>query len=382
MKEHRRKVAEILNRSDIIAHVSMTGGGTSFIGEYLGFGGASSTLVGAEVPYHPSKVDEFLGNKPFDKYCSRGTARQMAAKSYFIAKGSEMNREESNPIGIGVTCSLTTGKGERVGRENKAFVCIHSGDHTSEFGIQFFGFLGGREVQEGHVVDYIFSAITTFTKESCNLMGAMDNPILKHLGRMQPSVKLDHDFCEKRPQTIKNALKRFKDVENIIVMSGSFNPFHEGHAEVFEKCKLFSYSLDGSVLMVEVTSSAQGKAPIDHLTIRDRVKNVMAQTGHVDVVYSDVPFFVDKYNEYSDGKTKVIFAIGYDIYERIRDFNYKEGTHEEFFKSRDLSPDEISFIVFPREDKNYEGDDPYVLEDSKGLEIRNLHISSTQIRNK
>ena len=123
MKEHRRKVAEILNRSDIIAHVSMTGGGTSFIGEYLGFGGASSTLVGAEVPYHPSKVDEFLGNKPFDKYCSRGTARQMAAKSYFIAKGSEMNREESNPIGIGVTCSLTTGKGERVGRENKAFVC-------------------------------------------------------------------------------------------------------------------------------------------------------------------------------------------------------------------------------------------------------------------
>ena len=117
--------------------IAATGGGTSFIGEFLKIPGGSQCIIGGYVPYAVAATDMFVGAK-LDKYADGNAARRLAVASYEqCVKITNLNRDKYNHIvsdcvGVGIACSLVKDN-ERDGREHHINIAVHS--HSETFGV-------------------------------------------------------------------------------------------------------------------------------------------------------------------------------------------------------------------------------------------------------
>lgn len=375
------KIAKNLNESPIIAHFSFTGGATSFIGEYLKFGGASKTLVGAVIPYHFSELDSFLDQKPNYGYCSKETARQMAVKSYSKAEESKIKNEDSFIMGVGVTCSLTTGKSERAGRENKAFVCIHTKEKTYDFKLDFINYRD-REFQEKEAANFIFYCLKRVLKDNeveFNQVYLGNNEFSYYFS--DPKFNVTEAVAKKNTITPDKVLK--KDSKTLYVISGTFNPFHDGHKDIFDKCLEIIEEEDAEIL-IEVSSNSFGKGEVDHASISERILSAKEKTGHDKVAHFNKPLFTEKFDFYTGviGYQRIVFVVGIDTYERLESHhgydNLDKG--DGFVKEGGKA---AHFLVFPRDGKKIDYSSKRIHHKSYEIELtQNHNISSTEIRNK
>ncbi len=113
---------------------AITGGGCEFIGDILKYGGGSSTLLEATVPYNQKAFDKYVNGKP-DKYCSYEAAMELAMASYQRACKLDPSDGGEFLIGIGVTCSLNK-PDERLDRENVAYIAFQTYEKTICYKIQ------------------------------------------------------------------------------------------------------------------------------------------------------------------------------------------------------------------------------------------------------
>jgi len=99
-----KDIVNKINSSPFKAFLSVTGGGTSFLGDFLKISGGSKTILGFYTPYDKILLQEFIGFTP-EHWSSPETARKMATRAY--SEAIKLTSKET-AIGIGVTCSLAT----------------------------------------------------------------------------------------------------------------------------------------------------------------------------------------------------------------------------------------------------------------------------------
>ena len=114
-------IVNLINQSPYKAFLAITGGGTSFIGEFCKHGGASKTIVGHYTPYNKELFDEFIGQTP-EHYVCGDSALKLAVASYNKCLKVTNNKEIS--IGIGASSSIAT-ENERNGRIHNFYVAGH-----------------------------------------------------------------------------------------------------------------------------------------------------------------------------------------------------------------------------------------------------------------
>ena len=356
-----------LNQSPTKVFIAATGGGSSFIGDYLQIPGGSKTILGFYVPYAQPLFDEFIGGKP-DKYVSSAAARKLAVASYDKA------RKLGGNLGVGVSCSLTTGAGEREGRENWVHIAVHGSNFTSIYDTRVDGIFSTREAQEIFVAQIMLeilayesgfspefgkwegecyerhecksSAVGVMNYEFPSLIFGNDNPVCADL--------LKNGYC---------------------VLGGSFNPHHEAHDKMAE----LAAEITGLPVVLEFCTKNVDKAGLDYLDLKTRLEPIKDKYP---VIVTNTPLIIDKIallNEKRFNNDRIVVVMGKDTWNRFLHPNYDKDIQSIVAR---LEWFNVEFLVFGRNGDTFDRHHPaekWRIKDSRA-ENFDVKVSSSAIR--
>lgn len=327
--------------------LAMTGGGGILLAELLAVPGASRTVLEAIMPYSYRSFCSFFGGRP-EQFCSERTARQMAMLAWQRAEvydrdpagfASREYEEGAAAFGFAMTATLATDWPHQ--GEHRAYMAFQSasrtislelklkkGVHTrreeemllAEAGIALVAYgtgVGGRETLPPDAVVREFTAPEDWRWLLCQW------------GWYTVCVQLPEMREVKPPPEVK------------AVFSGSFAPFHHGHAQM---CRFARDFLNTDVAL-ELSVRNVDKPTLDYVEIRQRLEQI-AEAGQRGLVFlTNRPFFVQK-AEIFPGAT---FLVGADTISRIGNPRYHEGGAEELRRVHaKLKKQGCRFLVFGR----------------------------------
>lgn len=296
-----------INDSPFRVFLTITGGGTGFLGNFLKVPGGSGTLLGAYVPYDKAFLEDFIGCKP-ENYSSPETARKMAVNSYREAL-KLVPKEVA--IGIGVSCSLFT-NGERDGRKHKISLAFQTRTAMRVFALKLEQGRS-REDEEEMVETLIFALLV----KACQLSDVVLSPKFKKEEIiMDQQFSVLPDFVELFHNP-KGVLFNFQEPfgEKVVLYPGSFSIFHDGHRQIVE----LAQKILGQRPMLEISLSNTDKPKLDYIDLMARYNTLEKEK----LMLTNAPLFGEKILALQAlGVKEIVFIVGLDVFERLWNCKY------------------------------------------------------------
>lgn len=339
-----RKFIQKINASNYKFIIAVTGGGTAAIGELLKYGGGSSTLIEAIVPYSPQSLQNFIGTKP-EKYVSSKTARLMAMASF--QKAIKLNHVK-NIFGIGVTCSLKK-KDERLNRKHEIYIAVQTSQYTSVYNL-LLTIDRKRQLEEKIVSELILRIIGhVCLQQDCfknmNLLTTDEKITVINASSLPNMEKLllqdNHIFYSVLSKFNKNNIQ-----QSNIIFSGSFDPCHKNHVQM---ATIASNKFNMQVIF-EISIKNVDKPPIDYISLEERINSIKNNINEVvlkDIVITNAPLFAQKAELFPNS----IFIVGTDTVQRIFNVKYYRNADNQKSLFEHFIAHKIKFLVFQRKDK-------------------------------
>lgn len=355
--------------------VSISGGGSAFISDYLALPGASGTFLEAVVPYSQEATDAFLGFRP-ENYCSERTARQLAAQAR--ARAVELTelgaRSDAPVVGIGVAASLASDRPKKGAHRVCCAVQTRGAVFSAELNLTKDA--RTRAQEERLAADFILSVLlfAASTVESGGI-----EPWREHRAALTPRTEeplfptdeasiswaaLDELGVQLLDSELA-ALRRFqgrtdrirandateKELRGDVWLSvdappralypGSFNPPHAGHIEI---ARLAAERLETPVEL-EISARNVDKPPIDALELTRRLDALEKIAPDLPVWLSNAPRYIEKALVFPNAS----FIMGTDTILRLADPKYADASTERrdaiLVKLQELH---VSICVFTR----------------------------------
>jgi hypothetical protein len=294
--------------------LAITGGGTSFIGDYISHGGASKVLIGAYVPYAQTEFDDFIRGK-VERYASEEGARKLAVASFNRCLKNGVPVKDA--LGVGASCSIASTSPERDGRKHRFYVASHSydGTYVTEMVLNQ---MRNRSQEEHMAVNMIYNTLVSATLKEPAPYGAAivekDGEIYQTKGYTATPDLADFyngaSWIEAMPNFIRND-------GPLVIYPGSWNPIHEGHRNIMDMAQ---YILNEGKPILELSLDNTDKGRMDYIDLQFRLK----QLDPYDYILTRAPFFRSKVELLTSlyPNKKLIFVVGEDTWSRIWDENY------------------------------------------------------------
>lgn len=358
-----------INESNKRFFVAIAGGGQSFIGDFTSISGASRSFVGGLVPYAQPIFDKFIKGVKVHSYASEEAARKLAVSAYNEVLGSGVG--ELAAVGLGAANSIVKDD-ERVGREHRFYIATHTAYKTRVLRVIL---QQGRDRQQEETMVSLF----IFKMLQWEILGEPTN--FQEYILPNETWEIMEDGQERFSLVVNGALDHLpvntvipQNITNLNVFCGSWNPYHEGHDEIF---KLSQEILKGQTVL-ELTINNTDKGQLDFVDIGRRI----AYVGERPLILTRARTFVDKTKMLLKNypKAQITFIVGVDTWKRIWDAKYAGFPEdvEKVFESLN-----IKFLVFGRgHEKIYTGFGEHLRVQDPRAENFNSDISSTELRKK
>jgi hypothetical protein len=299
--------------------VAASGAGAGIQSKLWAQPGASSYLVGCIFPYSQEQSTKFLGFRP-PKFVCREEAIDLAIAAYRQA-AAECDAE-TNPIGLGVTCAVTSNR-------------EHRGEHR----------IHATTISRTQIL----SAQITLPKDSLNepsICRYADGRMADQLGmdllsvitglpteqeiEVQDDTEYAHQHFLSRPLFRRDGTRDVEPNELCELYPGAFNPLHEGH--------LAMVGAERDVIF-HITADPPHKPA---LTLQEMLERSLQFRGVGDVLFTEGDaLYLDKARRFPQS----VFYMGTDVMERILDPKWGPDPEEMLREFRELG---TRLMVRPR----------------------------------
>lgn len=358
----------IFKESNVSIHVIATGAGASIQKKLWEVPGSSAYLSGASFPYSTEETTELLGFRP-ESFCSQDTAIDLASAAYMKA----YRFGGKKPVGLGVTAAVASDKEHR--GQNRFHTCVMTSTHVLLLSwiLEKQVGMAARQAHDEIISRESFELLSHAITLGIN--GAPDDTEEYE----DVSARAFHRFLQRRFFTASGErLGNIVKHNHVGLMSGAFNPPHEGHlgaAEAFTEAT-------GKRTVFEITAVPPHKAA---LSVQECLQRAKLLQGYDRVFSVGNSLYLDKARTYPG----MPLVLGADAVVRMLDPKWGVNTKELLREFKELG---TKFYVFGRkiDDKFVSGTDivnnlPDELS-KYGYLFNSLEgrwdISSTEIRNK
>lgn len=273
--------------------------------------GSSRTILEATDRYAAPSMADLIGHTP-EKSVSRATAELMAQQAYHRAV--RLGDGDVPVLGVALTATIAT---DRVKRgDHGCWVAVCDSRGLRAYGLTFVKGARARDGEEHIASTLAIRAIAEATGvsevvplaltkgETIKIMSTpQPDPIVALLAGSLASVTVAANGARSADAPVHGAL-----------LSGSFNPLHQGHERLAEAAATL---LDMPVAF-EMPIVNADKPPLRYNELERRLEQFK---WRVAVVLSRAPLFVDKARLFPG----CVFVIGYDTALRLIDLHYYGG---------------------------------------------------------
>lgn len=278
------------------------GAGTQALSDLLGVAGATRTLLEALVPYGQASFNDFLDQRP-RQYVADDTARLMAGRAYTRARWLE---SEGPMVGLACTATIITDR-PKLG-EHRAHIATWQPNHLCCRTLRLNKGFRDRASEENLVSRLILNCLA----EACGLEQRLSLPLTAE-DQLEQSI-YDYELATWRLHhgeipyfgVQANGRIRTTDAHPQVLLSGSFNPLHDGHLGMARAAA----HLLGKPVAFELAARNADKPPLPAPTVLYRLAQF---AGRYPVYVSHATTFVEKARLYP-GAT---FVVGFDTAVRI-----------------------------------------------------------------
>ncbi|KAH7658418.1 Nucleotidylyl transferase protein [Dioscorea alata] len=312
-----RALIEAIHSTPAQAVLFLSGGASQALGWLLSVPGASSTVLEVVVPYSRTSMAQLLGKMPA-RFTSQQTAEEMALLAF--NRALKLSRPGSRVIGVGFTGSLASLHPKR--GDHRFCLSTRTCDRLWVSNVTLSKGLRSREEEDKISSHLLVKAIADACKVSAT----------PHLGLNESETpdecETHFDEDQELQQLIdgKIGMKvyHFSDnhtsnSETKVILSGSFNPLHDGHCKLLE---VATSLFDDAFPCFEITAINADKPPLSISEIKERVKQ-FEKIGKT-VIISNQPYFYKK-AELFPGSA---FVIGADTAARLINPKYYGGDYD------------------------------------------------------
>ena len=378
MSSHANMPTSLVQRihdSDTQAVVSVAGAGTAAISWLLGVAGASRTVLEITVPYASSALTEFVGHEPA-QFVSEDTAKSMARSAY---KRALHLRDGSQPV-VGIACTATIATDRPKRGEHRCHIAAWSGSGVTTYNLTFVKGLRDRTGEDEIASLLALRALCEAAGLHFDIDLRLDAAESIEIGGTQYADAIAALMAGHIEHAVVHPDGSQRADEPVVggILSGSFNPLHEGHEEMAQA----SSRMLGEPVAYELSVANVDKPPLQEGEVRRRVAQFI---GKGSIVLTRVPVFYKK----SRMLPGCAFIIGADTAVRLVESRYYEDSESRMLMALDeMRRNGCRFLVAGRSD----GDKFLTLSDvSIPDDFHNMFaaipesafrsdISSTQIR--
>lgn len=311
--EIRHLIQTIHDCSSLVVLVA-AGAGTQALSDLLGVAGATRTLLEALVPYSEASFDEFLGQKP-EQYVSEETAHLLAGRAFTRARW--LDSEANLQIGLACTATIVTDRPKR--GDHRAHIATWQPTRMVSQSLFLEKGARDRAGEEDVVSRIILNALAS----ACGIKNQIpvaffpqDQLEIKEYNFAQLVRNLQHRQISHFGITDKGQTL-VEGSPPPILLSGSFNPLHDGHLTLVR----IAEEMLGEKVAFELSVINVDKPPLSEKEVLDRLAQF---AGRYEIVAANAPTFIEKARLYP-GTT---FVIGYDTAARIIQPRYYGSSYE------------------------------------------------------
>jgi Cytidylyltransferase-like len=326
-----------IHAAETRAMLVVAGAGSQALADLLAVGGASRTVIEGLIPYSQPAFVDFLGQMP-EQFVAATTARLLAGRAY--TRGRWLEPETPTVVGVACTAAIASDRPKK--GEHRAYLAVWQPEQVVTYSLQLAKGARDRAGEEALVSRVLLNALAA----ACSL----EQRLALDLQAADQLTVETGDFGVLAEQLAQGELTYFglladgtpraQNDRPRLILSGSFNPLHEGHLGMAQVAS----ELVGQPVVFELAAVNVDKPPLPAEVVLARIAQF---AGRYAVLVSRAPTYIQKARLYP-GAT---FVVGYDTAVRIFDPRYYGDSSEQMAAAlREIRTRGCSFLVAGRAD--------------------------------